>query len=135
MGTPKPARIEAEDVRRVRRALGETQADFAIRLGVDPVTVARWETGQRSCAGLYALHVGRLDPEGRLPVSDGRPGPSPAGEEARLKALTQLVRAFFHGSTAKAVSALVEREKLTDEDLEALAALIRRKRKARGGSR
>jgi transcriptional regulator with XRE-family HTH domain len=131
----RPPVLGAEEVRRVRRALDETQAEFAKRLGVDPVTVARWETGQRTCAGLYAVHVARLDPEGRLPVSAAFLGPSSAGEEARLDALTQLVRAFFQGSTAKAVSALVEREKLSAQDLDDLAALIRRKRRGKGGAR
>lgn len=130
-----PRVLDPQDVRRVRHALDETQVQFAKRLGVDPVTVARWETGQRKCGGLYAVHVARLDPEGRLPASAGPMGSPARGEEAKLNALTQLVRAFFHGSTAKAVSALVERERLTDQDLDDLADLIRRKRKSRGGQR
>ena len=45
----KPARLSRlspEHVRYVRRQRNETQVEFARRLGVDPVTVARWETGQ-----------------------------------------------------------------------------------------
>ncbi len=120
------ATIAAEDIRRVRRQLNETQAEFAKRLGVDPVTVARWETGQRRCSGLYAVAVARLDPDHRLVT------PTPAGgvrEEATLSALAHLVRAFFDGSTAKAVSALLAREKLSDKDLDALARLIDEKKK------
>jgi transcriptional regulator with XRE-family HTH domain len=127
--------VGPDEVRRVRRALDETQAAFALRLGVDPVTVARWETGQRRCGGLYAIAVARLDPEGRLPVSGQRAARIGSGDDAKLTALTQLVRAFFEGSTAKAVSALVEREKLSDQDLDDLASLIRAKRRSKGGKR
>ena len=124
-------RIEPDEVRRVRRALDETQVEFARRLEVDSVTVARWETGQRRCAGLYAMAVAQLDPQSPLRV-DAVTASLPSGEEAKLSALTQLVRAFFQGSTAKAVSALVEREKLSDRDLDDLASLIRAKRRSRG---
>lgn len=121
--------VGAEEIRRVRRALDETQAQFAKRLGVDPVTVARWETGQRRCAGLYAVAVARLDPEGRLSIGSSAEAAALAhGDEARFSALAQLVRAFFDGSTAKAVSALVARETLSKEDLDSLATLIDRKR-------
>lgn len=34
-------------IRRARELLGDTQKRFARRLGVHPVTVARWETGKR----------------------------------------------------------------------------------------
>ena len=131
----KELQVGPEDVRRVRRKLDLTQAQFAHRLDVDPVTVARWETGQRRCAGLYALAVARLDPEGRLSTPRAIRSTSPAGEEAKLTALSQLVRAFFQGSTAKAVSALVEREKLSDEDLDDLASLIHKKKRSRGAKR
>src|SRR5260221_14494012 len=99
--------IRPEEIRRVRRSRDETRAEFAKGLGVDPVTVARWETGQRKCTGLYALAVAREDPDGRLSLPDLPRGGSASGEEAKLSALAHLVRAFFDGSTAKAVSALV----------------------------
>lgn len=51
-----------DEIRRIRHILGETQAEFAKRLKVDPVSVARWETGQRRCTGLYASEIARLDP-------------------------------------------------------------------------
>jgi transcriptional regulator with XRE-family HTH domain len=54
--------LSAEEVRRIRRSLGETQAQFAERLCVDAVTVARWETNQRQCTGLYAKTIAELDP-------------------------------------------------------------------------
>jgi transcriptional regulator with XRE-family HTH domain len=121
--------VRAEEVRRVRRGLDETQAQFAKRLDVDPVTVARWETGQRRCTGLYAMAVARLDPEGRLSIgSNADAGGLAHRDEARFSALAHLIRAFFDGSTAKAVSALVARETLSSEDLDSLATLIDKKR-------
>jgi hypothetical protein len=96
--------------------------------------VARWETGQRRCAGLYAMAVARLDPDRRLPVP-GVKTLSASGEEAKLSALSHLMRTFFDGSTAKAVSALVARETLSDQDLDDLASLIRRKKRSKEGKR
>jgi len=53
--------LSAEEIRRIRRALGKTQTQFAERLCVDAVTVARWETDQRKCTGLYAKTIAELD--------------------------------------------------------------------------
>jgi hypothetical protein len=90
--------------------------------GVDSVAVARWETGQRRCAGDYAETVRRL-----APVADRQPPP----ERPTASALAQLARALFHGSTATAVSALLEDEGLSGDDLDALSRLIEAKRKTR----
>ena len=106
----------------MRRHLNETQARFARRLRVDPVTVARWETGQRRCAGQYAEAVRALAPAGA-----GRSG----HEDATVSALAQLARTLFHGSAATAVSALLDHETLSDDDLDALARLIEAKRRDR----
>ena len=114
-----PASVSPEYVRRVRRHLNVTQAQFARRLGVDPVTVARWETGQRRCAGGYAEAV-----QGLAPPTARQPQP----EVATVTALAQLARTLFHGSTATAVSALLDNETLSDEDLDTLARLIETKR-------
>ncbi len=57
----KKTHISPEAIRRIRRELGETQSVFAARLSVDPVTVARWETGQRNCTGLHARTIAELD--------------------------------------------------------------------------
>jgi transcriptional regulator with XRE-family HTH domain len=116
--------LSAEDVRRVRRLLDDTQAEFAKRLGVGPVTVARWETGQRRCAGAYAQSIARLDPERRAV-------PAATRADATVSVLAHLVRTFFHGSTTKAVSALLDHEKLSDDDLQALGRLIESKKKAK----
>lgn len=118
----KPLIVPPESVRRVRRHLNETQAQFARRLGVDPVTVARWETGHRRCAGAYAEAV-----RGLAPVT--APRPVHENEDATVSALAHLARTLFHGSTATAVSALLEHERLSDEDLDTLARLIKAKKK------
>jgi predicted transcriptional regulator len=114
--------VSPEHVRRVRRHLNETQARFAQRLDVDPVTVARWETGQRRCAGTYAEAVRDL-----APAIVTRP----VHEDATISALAQLARTLFQGSTATAVSALLEHETLSDDDLDTLARLIEAKKKTR----
>jgi transcriptional regulator with XRE-family HTH domain len=118
----EPGIVLPEEVRRVRRQLNETQARFARRLGVDPVTVARWETGQRRCAGAYANSVRALAP----PRSS-----EPTGGAPTVSALAQLARTLFHGSTATAVSALLQHESLSDADLDSLAKLIEAKKKTR----
>jgi DNA-binding transcriptional regulator YiaG len=38
----------------IRRAAGVTQAEVAAELGVDPLTVYRWEAGRRRPRGRYA---------------------------------------------------------------------------------
>jgi len=43
---PKP--IAPEEILAIRKALKETQREFGERLGVDPVTVSRWERGASS---------------------------------------------------------------------------------------
>lgn len=70
------ATLPPEAVRRVRRLLGETQAEFAKRFSVTGLTIARWETGERACAGIYADRVALLDPTrqtspGKLPLTGG----------------------------------------------------------------
>jgi transcriptional regulator with XRE-family HTH domain len=118
--------LAPEYVRYVRRQRHETQVQFARRLGVGPVTVARWETGQRRCGGGYAEIVRRLAPADAAPA-----GP----EGSAVSALAQLARALFHGSTATAVSALLEDEGLSTADLDALSRLIEAKKKNRRKTR
>lgn len=52
-----------EDIRHVRRQLRLTQAQLAHRLGVSPVTVARWESGQRACQSGFASKIKQLELE------------------------------------------------------------------------
>jgi predicted transcriptional regulator len=48
-----------------------------------------------------------------------------------VSALAHLAQTLFHGSTATAVSALLDHETLSDDDLDALARLIAAKKKDR----
>lgn len=84
--------------------------------------MARWETGQRRCAGAYAAAVEALAP---APAAGSLP------EEATVSALAQLARTLFDGSAATAVSALLEHERLSNEDLDKLAELIEAKKRKR----
>jgi len=122
----KAVAVPPEYVRHVRRHRNETQVQFARQLGVDPVTVARWETGQRACAGDYAETVRRL-----APATPHQPQP----EASTVTALAQLARALFHGSIATAVSALLEDEQLSRDELDALSRLIQARQKARKAKR
>ncbi len=76
-----PKLISPENIRKVRRLLGETQAEFARRFAVTKLTVARWETGERSCSGLYARQVVQLDLSGELQILN----PIPKGEHVTHK--------------------------------------------------
>lgn len=62
--------LSCEHIKRIRKLYGETQSNFAKRLGVDAVTVARWETGQRKCSGHNATAIARLDLNGNPLVKD-----------------------------------------------------------------
>ena len=57
--------------------------------------------------------------------------PTLSRERARQSALSQVVRTFFDGSTAKAVAALLDlsRSKLSEDELDRLAGLIDEARK------
>ena len=49
-GETKPSRVfefRPDDVRRVRRRLGQTQAEFAAMIGVSVGTLRNWEQGRR----------------------------------------------------------------------------------------
>ncbi len=59
----KKSRLSPEDIRHVRRRLRLTQAQLAHRLDVSPVTVARWESGQRTCQSGFASRIKQLERE------------------------------------------------------------------------
>ncbi len=84
------ASISPESIRKVRRLLGETQAEFARRFAVTKLTVARWEAGERSCSGLYARQVVQLDLSGELQILNS----IPRGENVTHKYFT--VALFNH---------------------------------------
>jgi DNA-binding transcriptional regulator YiaG len=51
------AMITGRDIKRKRKQLGETQAEFAQHFHVDQSTIARWETGSRPIDGLAQIAV------------------------------------------------------------------------------
>ena len=44
--------MRGQKIRLIREALGETQVQFAARLGVQWITVSRWERGLNTPSGL-----------------------------------------------------------------------------------
>src|SRR5947208_293686 len=63
----KQVAITGSDVRRARRGAGLTQAEFAKKIGVSTVTVARWETNQRKCTSDSASRVMAIECEQKRP--------------------------------------------------------------------
>ena len=55
-----PATSLAERLIRHRTSLGISQKENAAQLGVDPTTLARWESGEREPAGQFAVRVKRM---------------------------------------------------------------------------
>jgi DNA-binding transcriptional regulator YiaG len=58
--------LTASDIQRARKELGESQAAFAARFGVDQSTIHRWETEGPPKRGPAALGVKKLF--GDLPI-------------------------------------------------------------------
>jgi transcriptional regulator with XRE-family HTH domain len=61
--TTAPAAPTADELRRWREGRGISQSDLARRLGVDRVTVARWETGARQPPPFLRLALDALSAE------------------------------------------------------------------------
>ena len=55
-----PAKNWAERLVRGRTTLGLSQKVFARKLGMDPSTLGRWESGEREPAGQLAVRAERL---------------------------------------------------------------------------
>jgi DNA-binding XRE family transcriptional regulator len=53
--------LDAQQIKAIRQKLGESQSQFAKRLGVTVVTVSRWETGDRQCSAAFANQILALD--------------------------------------------------------------------------
>jgi DNA-binding transcriptional regulator YiaG len=49
--------VKPADIKRARKRLGESQADFARRFNVNQSTVHRWETGDLVIEGITAIGV------------------------------------------------------------------------------
>ena len=80
----------------------------------------------------------RLEDKGFVKRSDSDRGylysPVVSETAAKKSALSEIVRVFFDGSPANAASALLGMsEKLKDDELDELEAMIARARKAKGG--
>ena len=60
--------MTGREVRRVRKRLGLTQRAFAIRVGVNPNTVARWERGEVTVGSTAAILIRLL---GQLHEKEG----------------------------------------------------------------
>ena len=60
---------ENTDIKTVRTRLGETQAEFALRFGVDQATIHRWETDGVPARGTARLAVEKVLES--LPVVQG----------------------------------------------------------------
>lgn len=52
--------MTGQEMRTAREAAGLTQEALALRLGVTPTTVWRWEAGQRPIKQVYAELVGNI---------------------------------------------------------------------------
>lgn len=50
--------ISTRKIRKIRQESGLTQEDFGAKFGVTRGCVAKWETGARECAGIYAFVIG-----------------------------------------------------------------------------
>jgi transcriptional regulator with XRE-family HTH domain len=80
-------RHAGERFRQVRVALGLTQEAAARRLGVDPATVASWETARRRPPASYRYQLlelasSQLNKQKRLPQEAGEDGPPATGTES-----------------------------------------------------
>lgn len=51
---------EKLDVKGIRKELGLTQVEFAQKIGVDEVTVSRWERNERRPSRLARRNIDRL---------------------------------------------------------------------------
>lgn len=57
--------LSPQYIKDIRHKLDLTQQEFADRVGVEKVTVARWETGARKCQGAYAKTVQEITTESK----------------------------------------------------------------------
>lgn len=48
------------DIKKIRKSLGLTQVEFSARLGVDPITVSRWERSLSNPSKLALTQIRRL---------------------------------------------------------------------------
>lgn len=68
--------VTGAEVKRIRQALGLTQQQFADRLGVHKVTVAKWETDAQGIRGPAARLIALLG-QGVKAAAGGKSKPQP----------------------------------------------------------
>jgi putative transcriptional regulator len=52
--------LSAKRIKEARLELQLTQKQFAAKLGVDPITISRWERGATSPSDLFRVRLARL---------------------------------------------------------------------------
>lgn len=71
---------KSPEVKKLREKLGLTQVEFAARLGVNPITISRWERGICRPSKLALTQIECLATEDRRrPTENGGPRSSVAG--------------------------------------------------------
>jgi BlaI family transcriptional regulator, penicillinase repressor len=124
--TPKPTLSRRErEIMDAIFELGDAATAEEIRLRLtDPPS---YSAVRAMLAKLEAKGVVRHRAEGLRYVYS----PTTTRTAARKSALKRLVRVFFDGSAGQAVTALLDQEQWTDEDLDAMARQIEAARKRR----
>jgi DNA-binding transcriptional regulator YiaG len=75
--------VTGAQVKRIRVALSLTQYEFARRLGVHPVTVAKWETDAQGMRGPAARLIALLSKTATTADTKNAPAPRRAGKARR----------------------------------------------------
>lgn len=57
--------MDSKEIKALRKRLGLTQKVLADRLGVDAITVSRWERGEYKPSGLALRQLARLGKKGK----------------------------------------------------------------------
>lgn len=74
--------MRAMDIREIRRRLGLTQDELALRLGTTQATVSRWETDNQEPRGPARIVLSQLAEEAARRPDPATAPPSAAGEVA-----------------------------------------------------
>ena len=106
--------------------------DAIYRLGSAPATRVAEELGAEDTFDSIRVTLGILEKKGVLKARrDGnRNVYSPAVPVSRAKrsALRHLLHTFFEGSSSKAILSLLDSSKLTDDELDEIETLLRKRR-------
>ena len=86
----------AQFARRVRRRLGFSQAEFAMRIDVSLDTIRNWEQGKRSPTGAAKALLKVLDKAPEVALADSKPSLT-----TFVEALRSIFSQAFHNETVK----------------------------------